>query len=136
VLAHLSGTHYLIASLLYGAGLRLMEAARLRVKDIDFDVNQLTIREGKGAKDRVTMLPQSIRGTLQEHLLRVKALHQNDLKEGFGGVYLPFALEKKYANAAKAWRWQYVFPAMKRSIDPRSGIERGTISRRKVCSVR
>jgi len=124
VLAHLSGTHYLIASLLYGAGLRLMEAVRIRVKDIDFEMSQLTIREGKGAKDRLTMLPQSIHGTLQEHLLRIKALHQSDLKAGFGRVYLPYALEGKYANAANAWGWQYVFPAMKRSIDPRSGIER------------
>jgi integron integrase len=124
VLAHLTGTHYLIASLLYGAGLRLMEAVRLRVKDIDFDLNQITIREGKGAKDRVTMLPSSIQGTLQEHLAKVRVLHQSDLKEGFGQAYLPYALERKYANAAKGWGWQFVFPALKRSIDPRSGIER------------
>ena len=89
VLARLTGTNHLIASLLYGAGLRLMETVRLRVKDLDFEVNQLTIREGKGAKDRVTMLPQSIRGALQEQLAKVKVVHQCDLREGLGQVYLP-----------------------------------------------
>lgn len=124
VLAHMSGTSSLIAGLLYGAGLRLSEAARLRVKDIDFELNQITIREGKGAKDRITMLPQLIRAGLKDHLLKVKLLHQSDLKEGFGRVYLPYALDIKYLNAAKQWGWQYVFPQLKRSRDPRTEIER------------
>jgi integron integrase len=121
ILAHLSGTHLLLASLLYGAGLRLMEAIRLRVKDVDFAANQITVREGKGNVDRVTMLPQSIKVSLQEHLKRVQQLHQRDLKEGFGQVYLPYALERKYVNAEREWAWQYVFPSLKRSVDPRSG---------------
>jgi len=124
VLARLAGTNHLIASLLYGAGLRLMEGIRLRVKDIDFSANQLTIREGKGANDRLTMLPQRIQPALREQLLRARVIHQQDLKEGFGRVYLPFALERKYPNAAREWGWQYVFPALKRSRDPRTGIER------------
>lgn len=124
VLAHMSGTSSLIAGLLYGAGLRLSEAARLRVKDIDFELNQITIREGKGAKDRITMLPQLIRAGLKDHLLKVKLLHESDLKEGFGRVYLPYALDRKYLNAAKQWGWQYVFPQLKRSRDPRTEIER------------
>ncbi len=121
VLAHLNGTYHLIGSLLYGAGLRLNEAIRLRVKDIDFAANQITIREGKGDKDRVTMLPQAIRSSLQQHLLKVKVLHDKDAQEGFGRVYLPHALARKYPKADSAFAWQYVFPALKRSIDPRSG---------------
>ncbi|MFN2510541.1 MAG: integron integrase [Pyrinomonadaceae bacterium] len=124
VLARLAGTNHLVASLLYGAGLRLMEALRLRVKDIDFSANQLTVREGKGANDRLTMLPQRIQPALREQLLKSRVLHQQDLKEGFGRVYLPFALERKYPHAAREWAWQYVFPAVKRSLDPRTGIER------------
>jgi integron integrase len=124
ILAHLNGTHLLMASLLYGAGLRLMEAIRLRVKDIDFAVNQITVREGKGNVDRVTMLPQTIKVALQEHLMKVKSLHQKDLDEGFGQVYLPYALERKYLNANREWGWQYVFPSLRRSTDPRSGIVR------------
>ena len=100
ILTQLSGTHLLLASLLYGAGLRLMEAIRLRVKDVDFPANQIVVREGKGNVDRVTMLPQSIKFWLREHLTRVKFLHDHDLKEGFGGVYLPYALERKYINAS------------------------------------
>jgi integron integrase len=124
VLAHLNGAYHLIGSLLYGAGLRLNEALRLRVKDIDFAANQITIREGKGDKDRVTMLPQTIRSSLQQHLLKVKVLHDKDAQEGFGRVYLPYALARKYPNADNAFAWQYVFPALKRSSDPRSGEER------------
>lgn len=116
VFAHLSGTYHLIASLLYGAGLRLNEAIRLRVKDIDFAANQITVREGKGDKDRVTMLPHTISHSLHEHLLRVKVLHDLDLREGFGRVYLTNALMRKYPNAERSWGWQYVFPALKRSI--------------------
>jgi integron integrase len=124
VLARLDGVNHLIASLLYGAGLRLMEGIRLRVKDIDFASNQLTIRDGKGANDRFTMLPLRIQPSLQEQLLKARVLHQQDLNEGFGRVYLPFALERKYPSAAREWAWQYVFPALKRSRDPRTGIER------------
>lgn len=124
LLAHLSGTNLLLASLLYGAGLRLMEALRLRVKDVDFSQNQIVVRDGKGATDRITMLPATTKQTLAEHLRRVKLLHQKDLKEGFGRVYLPTALERKYANADREWCWQYVFPSLKLSHDPRSGVER------------
>ena len=124
VLAQLTGTHWLIASLLYGAGLRLMEAVRLRVKDVEFSRHEIIVREGKGAKDRVTMLPESAVEPLRRHLARVKALHAEDLAAGFGEVYLPFALAKKYPNAAREWGWQYVFPSAKLSIDPRSGVTR------------
>ena len=122
--AYLSGTNLLLASLLYGAGLRLMEALRLRVKDVDFSQNQIVVRDGKGSADRITMLPATIKQALAEHLRRVRLLHQKDLKERFGSVYLPTALERKYSNAGKEWCWQYVFPSIKRSRDPRSGIER------------
>lgn len=123
VLARLEGIHCLIACLLYGSGLRLMEAVRLRVKDIDFERAQLTVREGKGAKDRVTMLPGSMIDSLQTHLKKVRVLHQGDLKAGFGRVQLPFALARKYPDAAREWGWQYVFPSVKLSRDPRSGDE-------------
>jgi integron integrase len=124
VLVRLNGTPHLIACLLYGSGLRLMEAIRLRVKDIDFERRELCIREGKGAKDRITMLPASTIQPLLEHLRKVRFLHQADLKDGFGKVALPFALERKYPQAATQWGWQFVFPSIKRSQDPRSGIER------------
>ena len=124
VLARLDGTPHLIASLLYGSGLRLMEAVRLRVKDIDLERHELTIRQGKGAKDRVTMLPISSLDPLRAHLRKVRVLHQADLKIGFGKVELPFALERKYPRAALDWGWQYVFPSRSRSRDPRSGVER------------
>ena len=124
VLVRLSGTPHLIASLLYGSGLRLMEAVRLRVKDIDFERHELAIRQGKGAKDRVTMLPISTSEPLRAHLRKIRVLHQADLKIGFGKVELPFALERKYPRAAIEWGWQYVFPSLKRSRDPRSGVER------------
>jgi integron integrase len=123
VLVRLSGTRHLIACLLYGSGLRLMEAVRLRVKDIDFERGEISIREGKGAKDRITMLPMYTIQPLQAHLRKVRVLHQADLKDGFGKVELPFALAKKYPGAAREWGWQYVFPAIKRSHDPRSGKE-------------
>ena len=124
LLDKLEGTTGLIARLLYGSGMRVMEGVRLRVKDIDFERCELIVREGKGNKDRVTMLPQSLVAPLQQHLVRVKALHKQELAEGFGDVYLPFALSRKYPAAGREWHWQYVFPAAKRSIDPRSGIER------------
>ena len=124
VLAHLSGPYLLIASLLYGSGMRLMEALRLRVKDIDFNMNQITVREGKGNVDRHTMLPLPLKSALQDHLRRVYTLHQNDLQQGYGRVHLPFALARKYPNADAEWAWQYVFPSLKRSIDPESRSER------------
>lgn len=124
VLSHLTGTHALIAGLLYGAGMRLMEAVRLRVKDVDFARREILVREGKGGKDRVTMLPEAVIGSLQLHLAKVKALHDEDLALGYGEVYLPFALERKYPNAGKSWGWQYAFPSRNRSVDPRSGATR------------
>ncbi len=111
---------WLMASLLYGSGLRLMECVRLRIKDIDFEMNQITVRSGKGNKDRITVLPEKLKESLQQHINKVKALHEDDLKNGYGSVYLPFALEKKYKNASREWAWQYIFPASKLSKDPRS----------------
>jgi integron integrase len=124
VLSQLEGSHWLIASLLYGSGLRLLECLRLRVKDIDFGLKQIVVRDGKGAKDRVTMLPATLAGPLREHLVRVKALHEQDLSEGNGRVYLPHALGRKYPNASRDWCWQYIFPSRRLSIDPRSGERR------------
>jgi integron integrase len=121
VLDALSGVHQLMAQLLYGSGLRLMECIRLRVKDIDFGQHQLMVRDGKGGKDRVTTLPDRLATPLQQHLRRVQLLHTQDLREGYGAVYLPFALERKSANASREWIWQYVFPAEQRSADPRTG---------------
>lgn len=124
LLDRMEGTTGLIARLLYGSGMRVMEGARLRVKDIDFERCELIVREGKGNKDRVTMLPQSLVAPLKLHLARVKALHKEELSVGLGEVYMPFALSRKYPSAGREWHWQYVFPAAKRSVDPRSGIER------------
>jgi integron integrase len=124
VLQQLAAPSWLMASLLYGAGLRLMECLRLRIKDIDFATRQLTVREGKGMHDRVTMLPESVSAPLQCHLDEVKQLHACDVEEGFGSVYLPYALERKYPHASHDWIWHYVFPAATRSIDPRSGSTR------------
>jgi integron integrase len=121
VLSHLTGTHALIASLLYGGGMRLMEAVRLRVKDVEFARREIVVREGKGFKDRVTMLPEAVVALLKAHLAKVKALHDEDLAQGYGEVYLPFALDKKYPNAGREWGWQYVFPSKNFSVDPRSG---------------
>ena len=121
VIAHLKGEHRLIASLLYGSGLRIMEAVRLRVKDIEFSRNEITVRDGKGENDRLTMLPQSLKPALAVQVEAVRRLHEEDLKRGWGEVYLPYALERKYKNAATDFSWQYLFPAHKPSIDPRSG---------------
>jgi integron integrase len=121
VLARMHGEHQLMAELLYGAGLRLMECVRLRVKDVDFGYGRITVRDGKGLRQRVTLLPQRLRRPLQLHLAHVRALHQRDLANGGGRVYLPFALGRKYRNAIRSWPWQYVFPAAKLSSDPRSG---------------
>ena len=119
--ACLNSKDLLIAGLLYGSGLRLMELARLRVKDVDMDLKTLTVRSGKGDKDRTTILPLSVKEQLKNHLIEVKSLHENDLARGYGEVHLPDALGRKYPNAGKEWAWQYVFPANNLSVDPRSG---------------
>ena len=133
VLTAMSGVPRLIAGLLYGSGLRIMEAVRLRVKDLDFQRNEIRVRDGKGGKDRVTMLPLTLKEPLRRQIEGVHRLHQNDLRLGFGEVYLPYALERKYKNASKESGWQYVFPADKLSVDPRSGkIRRHHISEQQV----
>jgi len=124
VLAQLEGELWLIASLLYGSGMRLMEVMRLRVKDVDFTGQQIVVRDGKGMKDRVTVLPQRLREPLRKQLLAVKAAHNAELLAGRGDVYLPQALERKYPKAPWEWAWQYVFPAQGLSTDPRSGKRR------------
>ncbi len=103
LLAHMEGLDWLMASLLYGTGMRLMACVRLRVKDLDFEMKQITVRNGKGGKDRVTMLPEPMKGPLREHLRRVEAIHEQDLDAGLGAVYLPYALERKYPNANREW---------------------------------
>ncbi|MDI6770839.1 MAG: integron integrase [Anaerolineales bacterium] len=118
VLDRLSGDKWLIASFLYGTGMRLMECLRLRVQDIDFTRNEVLVRDGKGAKDWITMLPESLKVPLREHLTRVKANHGQDLADGWGRVQLPMALERKYPNAPTEWRWQWVFPQEKRWTNP------------------
>ncbi|MEP6741071.1 MAG: integron integrase [bacterium] len=120
LLNNLNGVPYLAAALMYGSGLRLMECLRLRIKDIDFSRNEVMVRCGKGDKDRVTPLPDKLREPLRKQILRAKLLHQQDLQEGFGSVLLPNALERKLPHAAREWAWQYVFPAAKRSCDPRT----------------
>ncbi len=124
LLAEMTGIHLLMAQILYGCGLRLMECVRLRIKDLDFELHQIVVRDGKGEKDRLTLLPESLTANLERHLRHVRLIYEDDLQDGFGNVYLPFALERKYPNAAHEWGWQWVFPASKRSVDPRSGIER------------
>ena len=120
----MEGKQLLITQILYGSGLRLMELARLRVKDIDFGSGLIFVRSSKGDKDRSTILPVSVRAPLQQHLIEVKTLHNQDLAKGFGAVYMPDALDRKYPNAPKDWAWQYVFPSSKLSVDPRTGIVR------------
>ena len=124
VLDLIQGPNQLIANLLYGSGLRLMEGIRLRVKDLDFVQNQIIVRSGKGQKDRMTILPQRLHKPLRRHLGRVKTLHHKDLAQGYGAVYLPFALERKLPHANREWIWQYVFPGATLSKDPRSGVIR------------
>jgi len=124
LLATMRGKPRLIANLLYGSGLRLLEALRLRVKDLDFEQHEILVRDGNGAKDRVTMLPGYVAQDLKIHLLSVRVLHAEDLAAGGGSVYLPFALSRKYPNAAREWMWQYVFPSHRISTDPRSGERR------------
>ena len=124
LLAHMTGTRWLIASLLYGSGLRVIECLRLRVKDVDLSYRQVLVRDGKGEKDRVTMLPGSLVEPLRAHLERVRALHARDLREGYGEVHLPYALSRKYPRAGSDWSWQYVFPSSHRSADPNDGVVR------------
>jgi integron integrase len=124
VLAQLTGTRWLIASLLYGAGLRVMECLRLRVKDVDLAYRQVLVRDGKGEKDRVTMLPEKLLQPLRAHLARVRLVHARDLRERYGEVHLPYALARKYPRAGREWCWQYVFPSQHRSADPVDGVVR------------
>lgn len=124
ILNNLRGVNYLAAALMYGSGLRLMECLRLRVKDLDFSYNQITVRSGKGDKDRVTPMPVKLKEPLRKQLLKARLFHQQDLQEGFGGVFLPYALARKLPRAERDWAWQFVFFATKRSLDPRTGGER------------
>ncbi len=121
VLQRMQGTHRLMVQLLYGCGLRLMECIRLRIQDVDFGQGRIFVRGGKGGKDRTVVLPEAVRALLADHIERVQVLHENDLREGFGEVYIPEALARKYPNACRQTGWQYVFPAKNRSKDPRSG---------------
>jgi integron integrase len=124
LLVQLEGTRWLLASLLYGAGLRVIECLRLRVKDVDLSYRQILVRDGKGEKDRVTMLPELTIEPLRAHLERVRMLHARDLREGYGEVHLPYALARKYPRAGREWCWQYVFPSKNRSADPDDGVIR------------
>jgi integron integrase len=124
VLERMDGVYGLMARLLYGTGMRLMECCRLRVKDIDFGQHEILVRDGKGGKDRVTMLPDTLVQTLQEYLAKRRRLYEDDLGKGMAEVFLPDALARKYPNAAHEWAWQYVFPSGSYSVDPRSGRER------------
>jgi integron integrase len=124
LLTAMSGLRRMQASLLYGTGMRLLEGLRLRVQDLDFDKNEIRVRRAKGGKDRVTVFPAPLRRPLRDHLEGVRQVHVRDLREGYGRVFLPDALERKYPNAAAEWPWQWVFPSSRRSIDPRAGVER------------
>ncbi len=123
VLAHLTGDKWLMASLMYGTGVRLMECLHLRVQDVDFSRNEILIRNGKGAKDRITMLPASLKAPLQQHLITVKALHEKDMADGWGRVQMPDALDRKYPHAPTEWRWQWLIPQASRWKNPRTGEE-------------
>jgi integron integrase len=121
VLSSLEGDKWLMASVMYGAGLRLTECLRLRVQDVDMEAGQILVRDGKGFKDRITMLPKVVKRPLAEHLERVKRIHARDLADGYGRVQLPDALARKYPKAAWDWGWQFLFPQEKRWVDPRTG---------------
>lgn len=124
IINHLKGTSWIIANFLYGSGLRLYECLQLRVNHIDFGYNQIRVLDSKGAKSRITMLPQTVKIPLKNHLNKVKHIHQNDITKGYGSVYLPFAMARKYPHAEKEWGLQYIFPASHISTDPRTGIQR------------
>ncbi len=124
IIGAMTGIHQLVVKLLYGSGLRIIEFLRLRVHDIDFKMKALTVRCGKGDKDRVTTFPPSLQAPLETHLKHVRIVHEGDIANGYGEVYLPHALVRKYPNAARQWQWQYVFPAQGLSTDPRTGIVR------------
>jgi len=124
LLSRLRGPVWLMASLMYGAGLRLMECVELRIKDVNFDRGELTVRDGKGGKDRVTMLPVAMKGRLFDHVTRVKMQHEAELTAGRGSVALPGALRAKYPNAPREWAWQWVFPATRFYVDPKTGERR------------
>jgi integron integrase len=124
LLNSMAGTNQLVSRLLYGTGMRLMEAIRLRVQDVDFDYRQIIVRQGKGLKDRSTVLPESLIEPLSRQLTHARTVHNSDLREGFGCVYLPFALARKYPGACREWGWQYVFPSIHRSEDPRDKVIR------------
>lgn len=124
MIENLTGPYKLLVQIMYGSGLRLMECLRLRVKDIDFENHRIIVYDGKGGDDRITMLPESIKAPLRQHLAQVKAIHQKDQAAGFGSVYMPFALEKKYPSAHKQWLWQYAFPASKLYTDSETGVTR------------
>ncbi|RLD05485.1 MAG: integron integrase [Chloroflexota bacterium] len=124
IIQQMDGIYRLMTQIMYGSGLRLMEILRLRVKDLDFANRQIIVRDGKGGDDRFTIFPNLLMEPLRLHLNQVKAIHEKDLFEGYGTVYLPYALERKYPNASREWIWQYVFPANKRSVDPHTGITR------------
>lgn len=124
LLAAMVGTRWLLASLLYGAGLRVIECLRLRVKDVDLSYRQILVRDGKGEKDRVTVLPEALIEPMRAHLERVRMLHARDLQQGHGEVHLPYALSRKFPRAGKEWAWQYVFPSKNRSADPDDGVIR------------
>ena len=124
IISLMEGVPQPIVKLLYGSGLRIMEAVRLRVQDIDYNFKQITVRSGKGAKDRVTTFPSSTIPFLQNHLAKVKVTHRQDMERGYGEVYMPYALSRKYPGAGREWSWQYVFPARTLATDPRSGIVR------------
>jgi len=136
VMSHLKGDKWLMASLMYGAGLRLMECLRLRIQDVDFARNEVTVRDGKGAKDRVTMLPASVKMPLQKHLQTAKQIHEKDLTDGWGRVQMPYALDRKYPNASADWRWQWVFPQESRWRNRETGeqgrhhVHEGPLSKR------
>jgi len=121
VLRRLDGVHRLIGHMLYGTGMRIMEGVRLRVKDVEFARGEIVVRDGKGAKDRMAVLPRKLAPPLRAHLVRVARLHGRDLDDGFGAVFLPHALARKYPNAAREWGWQYAFPSARLAADPRSG---------------
>jgi integron integrase len=124
IFSYMKGTYLLICKMLYGSGMRLKECLRLRIKDIDYSVNEIVVRSGKGKKDRSTIFPDSLKPEITAHIRKVKIQHETDLAKGFGSVYMPYALAKKYPNASWQWGWQYVFPAARLSVDPRSGERR------------